>query len=72
MDHSSILLDLDLIINERGRGYWKFNNSLLKDQQYIDLVKETILAVKQIYTVNNMDNNQETSGLEFSINDQLL
>ena len=72
MDHSGILLDLDLIINERGRGYWKFNNSLLKDQQYIDLVTETILAVKQTYTVNNMDNNQETSGLEFSINDQLL
>ena len=61
-DHSGILLDLDFNINERGRGYWKFDNSLLKDQQYIDLVKETILEVKQTYTVNNKDNNQETSG----------
>ena len=71
-DHSGILLDLDFNINERGRGYWKFNNLLLKDQQYIDLVIETILEVKQTYAVNNKDNNQETSGLEFSINDQLF
>ena len=26
-DHSGILLDLDFCIKERGRGYWKFNNS---------------------------------------------
>lgn len=71
-EHSGILLDLDFCINERGRGYWKFNNSLLKDQQYIDLVKETILEVKQTYTLNDKDNNQETSGSEFNINDQLF
>ena len=36
------------------------------------LVKETIQEVKQTYTVNYKDNNQETSGLEFSINDQFF
>ena len=29
-DHSSILLKLKFINNERGRGYWKFNNLYLK------------------------------------------
>ena len=43
-----------------------------KDRQYIDLVKETILEVKQTYTVNDKDTNQETSGVQFSINDQLF
>ena len=34
-DHSSILLKLKFINNERGPGYWKFNNSLLKNKDYI-------------------------------------
>ena len=41
-DHSSILLKLKFINNERGCGYWKFNNSLLKNKDYIKLVKDTI------------------------------
>ena len=44
-DHSGILLDLTLNENERGRGYWKFNNSLLKDQNYIKLVKDTLFTL---------------------------
>ena len=43
-DHSGILLDIILDYNiERGKGYWKFNNTLLKDNNYIKMVKETIL-----------------------------
>ena len=30
-DYSTLALKLKLHENERGRGYWKFNNSLLKD-----------------------------------------
>ena len=30
-DHSGILLKLDFFEQARGKGYWKFNNSLLKD-----------------------------------------
>ena len=46
-DHSGITMDLVLNYNnERGGGYWKFNNSLLKDQEYIKLVKDTISEVK--------------------------
>ena len=32
-DHSGILIKIKLQDNERGKGYWKFNNSLLKDKK---------------------------------------
>ena len=38
-EHSDILLTLKLTDNERGKGYWKFNNILLKDKYYIQLIK---------------------------------
>ena len=70
-DHSGITLDLVFNYNnERGRGYWKFNNSLLKDQNYIKIVKDTISEVKQTYKLNNDD--LDSKQTEFSINDQLF
>ena len=71
-DHSGILFDLTLNENERGRGYWKFNNSLLKDQNYIKLVKDTISEVIQTYSPNNSSGNVENQPTEFSITDQLF
>ena len=68
-DHSSILLKLKFINNERGRGYWKFNNSLLKNKDYIKLVKYTIQELKDTYKTND---EQATYNTEFSINDQLF
>ena len=52
-DHSGILLKLKINENERGPGYWKFNCSLLKDKEYVKMVKETIEEVKTIYNNNN-------------------
>ena len=49
-DRSSILLKLKFINNERGRGYWKFDNSLLNNKDYIKLVKDTIQEVIYTYT----------------------
>ena len=57
-DHCSILLKLKFINNEQGRGYWKFNNYLLKNKDYVKLVKDTI--------------QQDISNIEFTINDQLF
>ena len=34
-DHSAITLQIKLNKNDRGKGYWKFNNSLLRDENYI-------------------------------------
>ena len=34
-DHSGIYLKIKLHENERGRRYWKFNNTLLKYKDYV-------------------------------------
>ena len=39
-DHSGIILKLKLNQNEKGKSYWRFNNSLLRDTDYINLVKK--------------------------------
>ena len=51
-DHS--LLSLNITLNEpikRGPGFWKFNTALLKDEVYIDYIKEIILDLK-VQTLN--------------------
>ena len=68
-DHSSILLKLKFINNERGHGYWKFNNSLLNNKDYIKLVKDTIQEVIDTYKTNDA---QVINKIGFSINDQLF
>ena len=72
-DHSAIILKLKFQNNERGKGYWKFNNSLLKDSQCIDKIKKIIEDVKQTYATNlNPDEMIPNQDLQFSINDQLF
>ena len=34
-DHMAFCLTFDLTLNPRGPGYWKFNNSLLKDNHFL-------------------------------------
>ena len=41
-DHSIISLNLKLSDKERGPGYWKFNTSLLRDRDYVQLAKNTL------------------------------
>ena len=44
-DHSVILMDIDFSRFVRGRGFWKLNTSLLKQKEYIEIVKGTIRRV---------------------------
>ena len=37
-DHSPVLLSLKINNSVKGTGFWKFNNSLLTDKEYIDLI----------------------------------
>ena len=41
-DHSAISLNLYSIQEIRGRGFWKFNTSLLQDETYAELVRTCI------------------------------
>ena len=71
-DHSGITLKLKLLESERGKGYWKFNNTLLKDHEYVTLIKNTIEDVKKTYVINRNDVNIANDEIQFNINDQLF
>ena len=49
-DHSSVVLEIKCNAFQRGRGLWKFNNSLQLDKLYVDKVKDTIQQVHDQYT----------------------
>jgi exonuclease III len=54
-DHSLLQISINLIEEERrGPGFWKFNCSLLKDENYINMVRKLIENLKQEY--HNIDN----------------
>ena len=50
-DHSGIILEVDFSKFQRGRGFWKFNTSLLKEPEYLKLVKSTIKRVVAQYAI---------------------
>lgn len=75
-DHSPVILTLKINEFIKGRGLWKFNNSLLQDPEYVKLIKQQIAnTVEQykmpvhrgvaLHSIDNLD-------IDFSINDQLL
>ena len=48
-DHSIVHLSVDFAKFERGRGTWKFNNSLLKDIDYVNLIKQVMKQTARTY-----------------------
>ena len=75
-DHSIASIDIKLSNFKKGRGYWKFNKTLLEDSEYITLVKNKINTLKEryavpVYNFENLHDIQE-SDLHLSINDQLF
>ena len=41
-DHKIVSLSLFIVPNKRGNGYWKINNSILLDVNYITQIKQVI------------------------------
>ena len=76
-DHSIVCLYINTNqVKQKNNTYWKFNNSLLKDKEYVDLIKKTIDNVIRQYAVPvyNLDNlkNINKEDIVFEINDQLF
>ena len=69
-DHSLVIINLALSQQQRGRGYWKFNNSHLYDMEYVKLVKKCIKETVEDYKLLGDSNNPES--IKFSIDDQLF
>ena len=75
-DHSPILMKIKFNEFKPGKGLWKFNNSLLHDIEYSNLIRQKILEVKKQYVpmIYNIDRLSEIpdSEIQFTINDQLF
>ena len=70
-DHSPICLKLFISKSPRGRGVWKLNNSLLLDNDLIDIITNEIELMVSIYACTpyhpDFVNNYRTENLEFMI-----
>ena len=53
-DHKAIRLNLQFEIKKRGPGLWKFNNSLLNDDTFVDLITTNypLICSKYAYLAN--------------------
>ncbi len=69
-DHSINNIILTISNEKRGRGFWKFNTSLLQDQEYIHIVKQTIRDTVERYALPDQDINNPN--VPFNISDQLF
>lgn len=65
-DHSFLFLELQTDNFKKGKGFWLFNNSLLKDYDYALQIKNIISETQNEYKVNNPGESA------FSINDSLF
>lgn len=69
-DHSIINLDLKINNQSRGKGFWKFNTSLLHDQEYSQLIKQVIRENIERYALP--EQNLEIHDILFQVSDQLF
>ena len=67
-DHSAILLEVKLADTSRGKGYWKFNKTLLYDEEYVKMVQDCINENIERYISHDCDLKEE----QFVVNDQLF
>ena len=73
-DHSPITLSLKLINNlPRGRSLWKFNNSLLQNDEYLRKMKTVIVeTMQQLDSEQIKDDQVRWEYLKFKIKDQTI
>lgn len=75
-DHSIIDITLKFDNFKRQKGFWKFNNSLLWDKQYIEKVKISIEETKQQYAAFPYEPDAihtiKPEEIEFIIDDQIF
>ena len=48
-DHAPVSIQIELSKHKRGKGVWKFNNSLLMDDDFIKMINKEITNFKLIY-----------------------
>ena len=64
-DHSIVSLSLNSFVDKRGPGFWKFNNSLLEDNAYIQHITEVIS--REISVTRHLDPSLRWDFLKYKI-----
>lgn len=60
-DHSIVVLTIRTHEEHRGRGYWKFNNSLLKDTDYINITQNLLSDFLSLHGLDPSSQRKELS-----------
>ena len=68
-DHSGIVLEIDFSKFQRGKGFWKFNTSLLGEPEYVQIVKDTIKRVVAQYAIMDGDSDFYVNATAEILND---
>lgn len=75
-DHSAVMLNLHFSVFKHGKGLWKFNNALLNEPQYNEMINNHIKEIKRQYAVpiyvQHFINEIPDSEIQFMFNDQLF
>ena len=75
-DHSLVDIAFKTSIVKRNRPFWKFNNSLLRDAVFVNLVKQVVFDVKKQYALPVYDRDDihltDDEHLVFTIDDQFV
>ena len=66
-DHSFITLQLDFNKFRRGKGFWKLNNSLLRDLEYRAVVKTCFRKIAHQYSADQNLSNEYIEGLRSKV-----
>ena len=48
-DHSALVITYNTSVHDRGPGYWKLNNTVLSDMEYVTVIKNLIGEKKFLY-----------------------
>ena len=73
-DHNAVTITFKNPQVDKRTLFWKFNNSLLKDDKFVNLVKTEILHIKRFYSLPpySMEAIQMDPDIQFTVNDQLF
>ena len=76
-DHNMISMAVQSIESQRGPGLWKFNESLLKDDEYVEIVNKCISKTIEeyalpVYTREFMSDECHYGNIQFKIDDDLF
>ena len=71
-DHRGVILKLKSSECKRGPGTWKINNSLLKEQTYLDIINELIEDFEKDNRYSNLDGDIRWDLLKLKIKDETI